>query len=101
MLIIKDMVEEIHDELCGARKYAENALCLKKKDKSLAEMYIAMAKEELGHMGRLHDQIVRITAEYRIKNGEPPKGMEEIYEWQHKKIMNENAEIKALIESYK
>lgn len=101
MLVIKDLIEEIYEELDGARGYAENALKLKDKDKSLSEMYISMAKEELGHMNRLHDQIVRIISEYRIKNGEAPKGMEEIYEWQHQKIIQCSAEIKVLIESYK
>lgn len=101
MLIMKDLVEEIYEELEGAREYAENALRLRDKDKSLSEMYLGMAKEELGHMNRLHDQIVRIISEYRIKNGEAPRGMEEIYEWQHKKIIQCSAEVKVLIESYK
>lgn len=101
MLVIKDLVEEIYEEIDGARKYAENALRLKDKDKSLSEMYIGMAKEELGHMNRLHDQVVRIISEYRVSSGEVPKGMEEIYEWQHQKIIKCSAEVKVLIEGYK
>lgn len=101
MLIIRDLMKQMEDELEGAREYAECALKFKESDKELADLYIQLARTELEHHSKLHNQVTRIISKYRTERGEPPVGMQEIYDWQHTKAMNNMAEVKVLVDSYK
>lgn len=40
-------------------------------------------------------------AEYRNKNGEPPQAMADIYNWEHKRIVKQAAQVQVVINSYK
>lgn len=102
MRTIFTLVEEITEELEGAEDYISLALCYQQKDRTLADTYLTMGKEELGHVDRLHDQIVRLINKAKEDdNQEIPVGMTEIYEWQHNKMLEQKAKIKVMIESYK
>lgn len=73
MKCIKELVEKIYEEIDDAESYAELAIQYATEDRTLADTYIILAKEEVTHMNRLHEQVMRVIAEYRNRNGEPHK----------------------------
>lgn len=101
MRIIKELIEEMDDELEGANHYIDMALQYKDSDKILADMYYQMSLQEFKHHDDLHNQIVRMIGDYRTKNGEPPKEMQAIYDWEHKKAIEKAKKVKAAQSLYK
>ena len=95
---IKIIVTYIHDELKDAEKYAKQALYYKDENKSASEMYAQLAREELNHMERLHDQAVKVINKYRSENGAPPVAMLAVWDWEHDKMVEHTAKIKHLLE---
>ena len=101
MKCIKELVEKIYEEIDDAESYAELTIQYATEDRALADTYITLAKEEVTHMNRLHEQVMRVIAEYRNKNGEPPQAMTDIYNWEHKRIVKQAAQVQVVINSYK
>lgn len=101
MKIIKEIMEEMSEEMEGAGHYAEMALKYKDSDKVLADMYYNMSLQEMKHHDDLHAQVVRMIAEYRKEHGEPPTAMQAIYDWEHEKAISNAKEVKAAQAMYK
>lgn len=97
MQLIADMVDEIMEEYDGAEKYAKKAIQFQEERPQLAGKYAAMAKQELEHGDKLHSEIVTIIQDYRAKNGKPPEAMMKVYDWEHKKMIDHVARIKAML----
>ena len=100
MEIIKQLVENIDDELMDAEKYATYACNMKEKDKLLADTYYKLSIEEMSHMSMLHDQVVRIISDFK-KSNEVPAGMQALYDYLHKRQIEWAAKIKTKQEMYK
>ena len=62
---IKKLVGHMKDELHDAEHYARDAVSTKDEDRSLGDLYIQLAREELNHCHMEHDQVVRIINERR------------------------------------
>ena len=101
MQLIADMVDEIMEEYEDAEKYAKKAIEFQEERPPLAGKYAAMAKQELEHGDKLHSEIVTIIQEHRAKNGQPPEAMLQVYNWEHKKMIDHVARVKALLEMAK
>lgn len=56
---------------------------------------------ELSESLELHEEVVYIIEQYKKDNGEPPKTMLELWEFEHNNIMSDVADIKILQEHYK
>lgn len=95
---IKWLVEQIREELHDAEKYAECAMKQKDDDRELATVYHRLAEQELEHSHILHDQVVRVIREH---GGEPPAAMQAIWDWEHEKMVEEEKEVKLLLEMYR
>ena len=98
MKIIKEFAEQIEDELEGAAEYAELAAEYKGVDDSISSMYAEMAEQELKHVDRLHGKAVEIIKKHRQENGEPPEAMQAVWDWEHKKMINKAAGVRAAID---
>ncbi len=98
MRIIKILSEQICEELEDSNKYIDGALTYKTQFPKLAETYIELANEEIGHAERLHKQVVSLISEIQI---EIPKFMQELWEEKHIEIITKTAELKTKIELYK
>ena len=101
MLIIKKLSGMIKEEIGDAEKYARCALNHKETDKTLADTFFTLANEELKHMEMLHTQVVRIIDDYRKTKGNPPEGMQAIYDYVHEEQMEAVKEVKVLLSMYK
>ena len=94
MKIISCLSDLIEEELHDADKYIELAMAYKDEDTDVAELFYQLSTEELGHMERLHAEVVDKIRVYREENGEPPKGMMELYNHMHKKHMTDAMKVK-------
>lgn len=100
MILIQRLSENIEDEIKGVREYGKMAVEVKSEYPALSETLHLMARQEADHVNRLHEQISKLISDYRIKNGEPPASMLAIYEYLHKKHIEEFAEAKRYVEMY-
>lgn len=94
---IKKLVDEISDELCSAKEYAEEFLTLKAKDKiDWAKRYDEMAHDELKHADYLHERVVSEIDELS-KAYTPPEEMMEKWNADHKKYIEKAAWIRQML----
>lgn len=98
MKIIKDLVDEIKEELEGAGDYAERAMKHKGLEDGFTSMYAEMAQQEMGHVEKLHGKVQEVIKKYRQEHGEPPAGMQAIWDHEHKQLIQRAGEIRAMID---
>lgn len=101
MKIIKKLEDQIGSEIHDAKGYAKCALRHKEDNPALAELYYALANEEMDHMQRLHKQVVSIIENYRKEKGEPPAEMLAVYNYVHEKHIEKAKDVKILIAMYR
>lgn len=94
---IKELVDHIDEELCGAKEYAECYLTYKAKGNSTyANKYKEMATDELKHSNYLHEiAITEIEELNRVYT--PPVEMEEEWDKSHKRYIEKAAWIKQML----
>ena len=95
---IKELSKRIKEELEDAEWYAKAAIEHKIENPELAETYHHIAREEVAHSNLLHDRVVALIRKAADKN--VPAGMREMWNWQHEEIIEEQVEVKHLIEMY-
>ena len=101
MKIIKELTEMIEDELDGAEEYAKNALVMREEHPTLAKTFYDISLDEVKHINMLHDEVRKLIEQHRREKSEPPAPMLAVYEYLHKKHIEEAAEIKSLQAQYK
>lgn len=101
MKIIRCLTEQITDELSDAEKYVDLAIAWKEEEPETADLFLELSEEEMGHMEKLHNDVVRQIKEYRDENGEPPAGMMELYEYMHGKHTEDAMRVKVKQAMYK
>ena len=97
MRVIKELVDHIKEEIEGAWEYANKYSEYKVLGSPRASTYRQMAYDELGHAEKLHDIVVE-----EIKKASavmtPPVEMEEKWQHEHKKYIEEVAKIKMMLQ---
>lgn len=97
MTRIKKLAEEIDDELCSAKEYAEDYLTFKAKGNSQwATRYKEMAQDELKHADYIHDRAIAEIDELRSVYT-PPEEMLEKWDSDHKKYIEKAAWIRQML----
>lgn len=91
---IKNIAEDIRDELEGAEKYAMRALQYKPKSKNLTDTYAALAADELRHIDALHAQAVQLIKAQEVT----PKPMDAVWGWEHENMVKGVAKIKYMLD---
>jgi len=94
MKIIKCLTEKIREELEDAESYIDLAIAWKSEDPAAAELFSELSAEEMGHMEKLHAEVVDKINVYKEENGEPPKGMMVLYEYLHEQNTEKAMRIK-------
>ena len=97
MTRIKNLTEQIKDELCSAKEYAEEYLTFKAKgDAPWATRYKEMSTDELKHANSLHERAVAEIEELR-KVYTPPEEMLQKWESAHREYIEKAAWIKQML----
>ena len=101
MKLIKELEEQIEDEIHDVKKYAKMATELKGEYPALAQVLYTISTQEDSHQAMLHAEVVKIIEEYRRKHGSPPEAMMAVYDFLHKRHIEDLAEAKRYQEIYK
>ena len=97
MEIFKTLLDQVDDEICGAKEYAELALSLKDESPQLSNMYNDLSKQEYSHIQILHSHLLKVYESF----GEQTDMVQNLFDWQNKKIIDGAAHVKTLIDMYK
>ena len=95
MEIIRKLTGMVSEEIGDADKYATCALKHKDDMPALADVFYRLSTEEMQHMALLHEQVVKIIDTYRKEKGEPPPEMMAVYNYLHKKQIEDAAAVRA------
>jgi hypothetical protein len=95
---IKEYADEMLEELCGAKKYAEKYLLFKVNgDNTWASRYREMANDEIKHATWLHElstiEIDKLRTIYT-----PPVDMQEKWDKSHARFVEKLAWIKQMLD---
>lgn len=101
MKLIKQLEELIEDEIHDVGKYAKMAAELKAEHPALAQALYTISTQEDGHQAALHSEVVALIEEHRRKHGEPPAAMMAVYDYLHKRHIENLAEARRYQEIYK
>ena len=85
MKIIKCLSEKIEEELHDADEYIQLAMTWKNEEPEAAEVFYQLSTEEMGHADKLHAVVAKLIGRYQEENGDPPKGMQALYDYLHQK----------------
>ena len=97
MTRIKNLADQMKEEVESAKDYAEEYLTFKAKDNSMwANRYKEMAQDELKHANYLHERAVAEIDELS-KVYTPPTEMMEKWEHSHKEFIEKVAWIKQML----
>lgn len=99
--IIRDVSRDIKCKVSNADRDIRKAIERKEEYPSLATTYYNFSINELNEAIELHEEVVGFIEQYRNENGEPPKTMLELWEFEHNNIMSDVADIKILQEHYR
>ena len=101
MKIIKCLSQQIEDEMEDADKYIGLAMRWKTDEPDTADLFYELSLEEMGHMEKLHNEVVELINAYRNEHGEPPKEMMILYEYLHEMHIKTATQIKVKQGMYK
>lgn len=97
MTKIKKLADEMKDELCSAKEYAEEYLSFKAEENTTwANRYKEMANDELKHANYIHERAVTEIEELR-EVYTPPQKMLDKWEKDHNKYIEKAAWIKQML----
>ena len=97
MRVIKELVDHIKEEVEGAMEYANKYAEYKVLGSPRASTYKQMAYDELSHADKIHEFAVEEIQKARAVMT-PPVEMEEKWEHEHKKFIEEVAKIKMMLQ---
>lgn len=101
MKLIQEMEELIEDEIHDVKKYAKMATSMKKENPALAQVLYNISVQEDGHQAAIHSEVVKIIEAYKKSHGEPPAVMMAVYDFMHKRNIDNLAEARRYQEMYK
>ena len=97
MTRIKHLADQIKDELCSAKDYAEEYLTFKAKGNApWATRYKEMSTDELKHSNYIHERAIDEIEELK-KVYTPPEEMLQKWESAHREFIEKTAWIKQML----
>ena len=101
MKLIRDLEEMIEDEIHDIKKYAKMAAHVKDENPGLAQTLYNISVQEDSHQAALHNEVVKIIEEHRRTHGEPPADMMAVYDYMHKRHIDDLADARKYQDVYK
>lgn len=87
MKLIKILVDEMLDEVCGSKEYSCLALEYQYSRPQLAEIFHKLSGVELSHAKTLHEQVELVVKEMKDKGKNLPQEMLDKYDELHKEYI--------------
>ena len=101
MKVIQILSDKISEEIADAKSYVDMAIEYREEYPDLARTVYTISLEEMDHMSRLHSAVAQIIEDYRKTNGEPLAPMMAVYDYLHKKQIDNAAHVKMLQTMFK
>jgi rubrerythrin len=101
MKLIRDLEEMIEDEIHDIKKYAKMAAHVKDEHPGLAQTLYNISVQEDSHQAALHNEVVKIIEEHRRTHGEPPAAMMAVYDYMHKRHIDDLSNARKYQDVYK
>ena len=101
MKLIKELEEQIEEEIHDVKKYAKMATELKGEHPALAQVLYTISTQEDSHHAMIHAEVVKIIEEHKRTKGEPPAPMMAVYDFMHKRHIEDMAEARRYQDIYK
>lgn len=101
MKLVKDIVEQIDDELHGAKEYIKMASKYKTEYPQIANMYYELSITEMNHVDKLHNAVVGLINDMKVKGIEVDPKMMAIYNYEHERAIDKATKVKVMQELYK
>lgn len=101
MKIIQEVTDLIHEEIHDVKKYAKLAAKVKAEHPGLAQVSYNLSTQEDSHQAALHAEVVKIIEQYRRAKGDPPANMLAVYDYLHKKAIEDLADARRYQDIYK
>lgn len=101
MKIIQTIAEMVSEELEGAENYAKKANEYKESLPSVARVFYEISLQEMNHVNMLHGEVTKLIEQHRREHGEPPAAMAAVYEYVHKRNIEEANEVKMYQAQYR
>lgn len=101
MKLIAKLSKFIRDEAKAVKCYGKMAIELKGENKELADMFYNMANTESTHLDNIHSWLVKFIEREKKERVEPiPQGMLDVWEWEHKQMIDDVMEAKLVLQNY-
>lgn len=100
MKIIAEVIDDIYCAKRESEKYLDKAIKYKSEFPKVSNMYYNTYETHRSLIDSMHDVIVSLITEQRKKE-EPPKNMQDIWDYQHKQIIDEMAYLDKREQMYK
>lgn len=101
MLLIKKLSKQIEREMAAAECYIDMALEIKESNPDLARNSYNRSVARMDVIRALHDDVVALINAYKKDKGEPPAGMQAIYDYVHEQHIELATQIKMKQELFK
>lgn len=101
MRILVDLIEKMDDTLDEIEFYAEKAQVLHATHKELADTYAKVGEMHVEIYRMLHGRVVELIDVERKSGREPPKGMLEMWQFEHERLIKQFSSAKYALEDYK
>ena len=96
MIIIRNICHDIKEKIHDSDKDIRKAIELKYEYPILANDYYEFSVERMQEALDLHSKVVKIIEEYRKQEGEPNETMRNLWEFEHKIIIEQSEDVKIL-----
>lgn len=96
---LKFFFDAVFDEIEDVEKYAKFALKHRNMNKGMADVIIAIARQEMAHRDTIYTHLMNIMEGSSVCSPDSP--MMQLWELEHERIMDKTAEAKAMLDAYK
>ena len=101
MKLIEMLENRIDEEIHDVKFYAKMAAEVKDTYPGLAQTLYNISVHEDSHQAALHKEVVAIIEEHRRTKGDPPAAMMAVYDYLHKRHIDNLAEARKYQDIYK
>ena len=93
MKAIQIIIDHMDDTLEEAHSYYKDYVLFKDEFPKMSSLALEMANVHLNLYNKWHEVVVSMISDYKSKSGELPPTMKALYDYEHKKLVEEFDEL--------